>query len=156
MGMLEFSWWFYLRQATGAAGFYQHLVSINADKYTATDADSIPTGMLKNVGGTLWDLRIPRLVGDVIAFVPFGGYDQNLCIPRSQSECKTFVARCVLYYSYSITAIMVYVQAQLAILCILKLKECYRSNTICEDYRSAQKSIGLETTDKRFWLVCGF
>lgn len=69
------------------------MFAINADKVTETDDNSIPTGSLKNVAGTLWDFRIPRRIGDSIFHVPFGGYDQNLCISKSCGEDKTFVAR---------------------------------------------------------------
>lgn len=70
-------------------------MAINADKYCHTDEDFIPSGMLKNVVNTLWDLRIPRKLGSVISKVPYGGYDQNMCIHKTSSECLTFIARWV-------------------------------------------------------------
>lgn len=79
----------------GAPALYDHLVTINADKYTDTDSNSIPTGELKNVGGTMWDFRISRRLGDSILFIPGGGYDQNMCIHKTCSEDQTFVARVV-------------------------------------------------------------
>lgn len=74
-------------------GLYEHLLSINADRYTVTDGNSIPTGELAPVGGTLWDLRIPRQLGDVIPLMSGGGYDHNFCI--TSNEGLTFVARVV-------------------------------------------------------------
>ncbi|KAK6633654.1 hypothetical protein RUM44_004261 [Polyplax serrata] len=79
--------------AKGAGGLYQHLVSINADKYCHTDEDFIPTGMLKNVVNTLWDLRIAKKLAGVLNHVPYGGYDQNMCIHKTSSECMSFIAR---------------------------------------------------------------
>lgn len=69
------------------------MVMINADKFTDTDDNYIPTGMLKNVGGTMWDFRIARRLGDSIFHIPGGGYDQNMCIHKTCSEDQTFVAR---------------------------------------------------------------
>lgn len=77
----------------GKDGLYEHLLSVNADRYTVTDSNSIPTGQLAPVGGTLWDLRIPHRLGDVIPLMSGGGYDHNFCVTRN--EGLTFVARAV-------------------------------------------------------------
>lgn len=71
----------------------QHIIAINADKFCHTDEDLIPTGMLKNVVNTLWDLRIGKKLGCILPHVPYGGYDQNMCIHKTSSECISFVAR---------------------------------------------------------------
>lgn len=67
----------------GAMG---HVVTIPADRYTPTDATSIPTGKLTSVVGTVFDFRKPRAVGDRVRDgrdmqIVFGrGYDHNWVI----------------------------------------------------------------------------
>lgn len=55
---------------------------IKADKITETDGDSIPTGNLKNVEGTLYDLRTMKNLGEQIKkLLPAtNGYDDNFCV----------------------------------------------------------------------------
>ncbi|XP_049840157.1 galactose mutarotase-like [Schistocerca gregaria] len=80
--------------SAGVSGINEHIVSINANKYTPVDSDLIPTGEIVNVGGTLLDLRIPRRLGDVLPQVS-GGYDNNLCVNQASVCGMTFVARVV-------------------------------------------------------------
>lgn len=53
---------------------------VNADRWTVTDADSIPTGEIRPVENSIMDLRSPTVLGDVINQVPGGGYDYNFCL----------------------------------------------------------------------------
>ncbi|XP_050310782.1 galactose mutarotase-like [Anthonomus grandis grandis] len=80
---------------SGSVGLYQHEITINADKYTEVDSNATPTGNLIAVSGTTFDLRVPKLLGDVIHKVPNApGYDHNFCITRpSTSKVVTFVAK---------------------------------------------------------------
>lgn len=79
---------------SGAEELYKHEITINADKYTEVDEYSIPTGNLLPVSGTLFDLRTPRILGDVINNVPnYPGYDHNYCITRPTSQDTVFVAK---------------------------------------------------------------
>ncbi len=60
-----------------------HRVTINADKYTPADKESIPTGELAEVSGTKLDFRQGRYIGDGVdapEFVTFGGYDHNFVL----------------------------------------------------------------------------
>jgi aldose 1-epimerase len=67
----------------GAMG---HVVTIPADRYTPTDATSIPTGKLPSVAGTVFDFRTPRAIGDRVrdgrdTQIVYGrGYDHNWVI----------------------------------------------------------------------------
>ncbi|WP_267394310.1 MULTISPECIES: aldose epimerase family protein [unclassified Sphingomonas] len=69
--------------ANGAMG---HVVTIPADRYTPTDAGSIPTGTLAPVAGTVFDFRQPHVIAErvrdahdqQIAFAR--GYDHNWVI----------------------------------------------------------------------------
>ncbi|KAK9883671.1 hypothetical protein WA026_001840 [Henosepilachna vigintioctopunctata] len=78
----------------GAAELYKHVVSINADQTTDVDKDSIPSGKLLKVAGTIFDLRIPKVLGDVIHKIPgYDGYDHNFCITKGEYQEESFVAR---------------------------------------------------------------
>ena len=64
-----------------------HLVWINADYYTPTDAESIPTGELADVVGTPMDFTLEKPLGqdidaDFEQLKLVGGYDHNWCINR--------------------------------------------------------------------------
>lgn len=78
---------------SGASGIYDHVVAVNSDRTTAVDSDAIPTGEIDPVGGTIFDLRIPTRLGDVINQVPGGGYDHNFCITKGNKQEVTFVSR---------------------------------------------------------------
>lgn len=66
---------------------------MNADRYTVTDVDSIPTGAFQNVSGTDYDLRVARNLGQSIAKIANNGYDDNFCVTRGSDQSLTFVAR---------------------------------------------------------------
>lgn len=66
---------------------------LNADRYTITDHDSIPTGQFQNVSGTDYDLRVARNLGQAIAKLKNIGYDDNFCIVRGSQQSLGFVAR---------------------------------------------------------------
>ena len=59
---------------SGKDGMYQHTIQINAEKYTPVSADLIPTGVIQNVQDTSFDLRVPKLMGDILAS-KFYNYD---------------------------------------------------------------------------------
>ncbi len=66
-----------------------HLISILADRYTPTDAASLPTGQLVPVEGTPFDLRQPRRIGDGLVMedqqLRYGkGYDHNFVLTDPQ------------------------------------------------------------------------
>ncbi|KAJ0172572.1 hypothetical protein K1T71_011711 [Dendrolimus kikuchii] len=76
----------------GAANLYDHVVTINADKVTVTDANSIPTGETKSVGGTPYDLRRPIKLGEALAKND-ELFDKNFCVNIYKSKEPVFVAR---------------------------------------------------------------
>jgi aldose 1-epimerase len=57
-----------------------HLVTINADQYTAVDKTLIPTGELPSVKGTPYDFTTPQPVGTRINNLEGYGYDLNYVI----------------------------------------------------------------------------
>jgi aldose 1-epimerase len=74
----------------GSSNILDHVVSINADKFTPVDSTLIPTGALKPVGGTPFDFRTPTAIGARINDtnddqIKFGnGYDHNWVINKSE------------------------------------------------------------------------
>jgi aldose 1-epimerase len=69
-----------------------HLLTVNADNYTPTDATYIPTGEIAPVEGTPFDFREPTAMGARIDQVE-GGYDLNYAINESDAEGLAFAAR---------------------------------------------------------------
>lgn len=57
-----------------------HIVTINADQFTATDESLIPTGELASVKGTPYDFTTPQRVGDRIDNLQGYGYDLNYVV----------------------------------------------------------------------------
>ncbi|CRK93653.1 CLUMA_CG007182, isoform A [Clunio marinus] len=82
---------------TGFEELYKHVISINADKITETDSESIPTGKFTNVGGTPFDLRISKELGPAMRNLNAIGYDDNFCIniPKGFQNSLNFVSRAV-------------------------------------------------------------
>lgn len=59
---------------------YEHILQLDADTYLPTDAGLIPTGELRDVSGTPFDFRVPKVIGRDIEtddkdLVTAGGYD---------------------------------------------------------------------------------
>ncbi|KAL4713400.1 hypothetical protein ACJJTC_010385 [Scirpophaga incertulas] len=78
---------------TGAAEIYKHVVAVNANKITVTNSESIPTGAFMDVGGTQFDLRIPRQLGKLIENSTL--FDNNFCVTTYDDQKLNFVSRVV-------------------------------------------------------------
>lgn len=53
-------------------------------------------GKLLPVADTIFDLRIPKVLGQVINKIPgYLGYDHNFCVTKGSAQENTFVARAV-------------------------------------------------------------
>jgi aldose 1-epimerase len=68
-----------------------HVVTIHADQFTATDETLIPTGELKSVQGTPYDFTTPQPVGTHINNLQGYGYDLNYVV-RNGGEALTHAA----------------------------------------------------------------
>ena len=69
----------------GKGDILGHILKINADAFTPTDANSIPTGELRSVEGTPFDFREFKRIGDEIyaddiQLEQCKGYDHNFCL----------------------------------------------------------------------------
>lgn len=77
----------------GKGTILNHVVMINADKFTPVDSTLIPTGELKPVDGTPLDFRTPTAIGARIGNndeqLKFGGgYDHNFVINGSMGKVR--------------------------------------------------------------------
>lgn len=77
-----------------------HEVQINADRFTPTDATQIPTGEIREVTGTPFDLRTPVKLSDRLASaqadeqvrIALGGFDHNFVVNGEPGRLR-FAAR---------------------------------------------------------------
>ncbi|KAM5165456.1 galactose mutarotase [Mantella aurantiaca] len=70
----------------GSESIYDHEISINAEHYLPVDDTMIPTGDIKPVEGTNFDLRKPVNIGSQIATLQEIGFDHNFCLKESQKQ----------------------------------------------------------------------
>ncbi len=72
----------YFNLSNDAPDVRDHVLWLDADRYTPVDAALIPTGAIEPVEGTPFDFRTPRRIGERLRELdPFpGGYDHNLVL----------------------------------------------------------------------------
>lgn len=78
---------------SGFKSLYEHVLSINADKITVNDCDTVPTGKFQCVGGSAFDFRVPRLLGNALSNTECNGFDNNFCITKGTDQKLCFMAR---------------------------------------------------------------
>lgn len=79
----------YFNLAAGQADdALDHVLTINADRYTVVDESLIPTGELRPVEGTVMDFRTPQAIGARVEQVEGGGYDHNYVLADQSENMK--------------------------------------------------------------------
>merc|ERR1711936_1156922 len=73
---------------TGAAGLEDHVMRMAANSFTPVSDKLIPTGSIASVAGTVFDLRTPTRLGDVLSKCPGGannGFDHNFVMANTEA-----------------------------------------------------------------------
>lgn len=73
----------------GAGTILDHDLQVQADRYTVSDSELLPTGEIKSVDGTALDFRKPRRIGSRIAEIETTGalgYDHNYVLSGPRRE----------------------------------------------------------------------
>lgn len=82
--------------ASASSDVLDHILQINADRFTPTDSFSIPTGELREVKGTAFDFNEPKTIGRDIKendeqLIMCKGYDHNFCLCHKDGEADVTV-----------------------------------------------------------------
>ncbi|XP_017580009.1 aldose 1-epimerase [Pygocentrus nattereri] len=80
----------------GTPDIYDHEVTISAEAYLPVDDTMIPTGEIRPVENSLFDLRKPVLLGPRLKELPGPGFDHNFCLwvpgqPKLERKCARVV-----------------------------------------------------------------
>lgn len=86
----------------GSGCIENHILSINADRYTPVDANLIPTGQFAPVAGTPLDFRMPKAIApgqrsNHEQIVLGRGYDHNWVLNRPNFEDTTLIQAARIY-----------------------------------------------------------
>ena len=90
---------FFCLRGEGTGSVEDYLLQIKASHFLPIDAQSIPTGEIRPVGGTPFDFRTPHTVGERIGaddeqLHNGHGYDHNWCIDKAGSGVEPVARLC--------------------------------------------------------------
>jgi aldose 1-epimerase len=71
----------------GVGTILDHRLSVNADQYTPTDENLLPTGQIAPVAGTPMDFTKPHVIGERLSQLP-RGYDHNYVLNGGTNQMK--------------------------------------------------------------------
>jgi len=80
---------------SGKEGLDEHVMRMAADSITPVTEKLIPTGSIGSVAGSVFDLRTPTRLGDVLSLCPGGennGFDHNFVLSNTEGDLN-FVCR---------------------------------------------------------------
>ncbi|KAK1791624.1 hypothetical protein P4O66_013624 [Electrophorus voltai] len=80
----------------GTPDIYDHEVTISAEAYLPVDDTMIPTGEIRCVDNSFFDLRKPVVLGSRLKELPGHGFDHNFCLwhlgqPKLENKCARVV-----------------------------------------------------------------
>ncbi|SFZ84677.1 aldose 1-epimerase [Devosia enhydra] len=86
VNLVHHGYWNLAGHASGSIA--EQVLQLDADHYTPTHPDKIPTGEIAPLAGTAFDFSRPRAIGADITTVAGGGYDHNWCLRPAESGMR--------------------------------------------------------------------
>ncbi|KAI5732620.1 hypothetical protein M8J76_002405 [Diaphorina citri] len=76
---------------SGSRELVNHVVKLFSDSYTEVDSQSLPTGEIRSVNGTAFDLRLPKYLGFALQETQWRGFDINYVLSGNLSTMAAWV-----------------------------------------------------------------